>query len=55
MTKQKEIFIPKEPAKVGICAGGDPAYDLSHIGQARAYVAVDVLYRYLKHLGYEVT
>uniref|UniRef100_A0A6V7QSJ9 cysteine--tRNA ligase n=1 Tax=Ananas comosus var. bracteatus TaxID=296719 RepID=A0A6V7QSJ9_ANACO len=29
-------------------------YDLSHIGHARAYVAFDVLHRYLKHLGYEI-
>ncbi|KAI3867722.1 hypothetical protein MKW98_013676 [Papaver atlanticum] len=55
MTKKKEIFIPKEPGKVGIYVGGVPAYDLSHIHNARAYAAVDVLYRYLKHLGYQVT
>ncbi|MCL7037803.1 hypothetical protein MKW94_028885 [Papaver nudicaule] len=34
---------------------GVTAYDLSHIGHARAYIAFDVLYRYLKHLGYAVT
>ncbi|KAI3914616.1 hypothetical protein MKW92_017248 [Papaver armeniacum] len=55
MTKQKEIFIPKEPGKVGMYVCGVTAYDLSHIGHARAYIAFDVLYRYLKHLGYEVT
>ncbi|OVA16358.1 Cysteinyl-tRNA synthetase/mycothiol ligase [Macleaya cordata] len=56
MTKQKEIFIPKEPGKVGMYVCGVTAYDLSHIGHARAYVAFDVLYsRYLQHLGYEVT
>ncbi|KAI3926054.1 hypothetical protein MKW98_028190 [Papaver atlanticum] len=55
MTKQKEIFVPKEPGKVGMYVCGVTAYDLSHIGHARAYIAFDVLYRYLKHLGYEVT
>ncbi|KAK4484226.1 hypothetical protein RD792_011450 [Penstemon davidsonii] len=33
---------------------GVTSYDYSHIGHARAYVAFDVLYRYLKYLGYEV-
>uniref|UniRef100_A0A5B7A8M0 cysteine--tRNA ligase n=1 Tax=Davidia involucrata TaxID=16924 RepID=A0A5B7A8M0_DAVIN len=54
MTKQKEVFVPKVPGKVGMYVCGVTAYDLSHIGHARAYVAFDVLYRYLKHLGYEV-
>ncbi|GFS32846.1 cysteinyl-tRNA synthetase, class Ia family protein [Actinidia rufa] len=54
MTKQKETFKPKEEGKVGMYICGVTAYDLSHIGHARAYVAFDVLYRYLKHLGYEV-
>ncbi|KAA8532689.1 hypothetical protein F0562_032722 [Nyssa sinensis] len=55
MTKQKENFVPKVPGKVGMYICGVTAYDLSHIGHARAYVAFDILYRYLKHLGYEVT
>ncbi|KAJ8619958.1 hypothetical protein MRB53_028487 [Persea americana] len=54
MTKQKEVFKPKDPGKVGMYVCGVTAYDLSHIGHARVYVAFDVLYRYLKHLGYEV-
>ncbi|KAF5940275.1 hypothetical protein HYC85_021442 [Camellia sinensis] len=54
MTKQKEIFKPKEAGKVGMYVCGVTAYDLSHIGHARAYVAFDVLFRYLQHLGYEV-
>jgi cysteinyl-tRNA synthetase len=54
MTKQKEIFVSKEQGKVGMYVCGVTAYDLSHIGHARAYVAFDILYRYLKHLGYEV-
>ncbi|XP_010276942.1 PREDICTED: cysteine--tRNA ligase 2, cytoplasmic [Nelumbo nucifera] len=55
MTKQKEVFKPKEPGKVGMYVCGVTSYDFSHIGHARAYVAFDVLYRYLRHLGYEVT
>ncbi|KAJ4973367.1 hypothetical protein NE237_006541 [Protea cynaroides] len=54
MTKQKEIFKPKEPGKVGMYICGITAYDYSHIGHARVYVAFDVLYRYLLYLGLEV-
>ncbi|KAI3453046.1 hypothetical protein Pfo_009709 [Paulownia fortunei] len=54
MTKQKEIFKPRVEGKVGMYVCGVTSYDLSHIGHARAYVAFDVLYRYLKYLGYEV-
>ncbi|KAI5661442.1 hypothetical protein M9H77_20765 [Catharanthus roseus] len=54
MTKQKEVFKPKEQGKVKMYVCGVTAYDYSHIGHARAYVAFDVLYRYLKHLKYEV-
>ncbi|MCL7030402.1 hypothetical protein MKW94_015263 [Papaver nudicaule] len=55
MTKQKEVFIPKEPGKVGMYVCGVTAYDLSHIGHARCYIAFDVLYRFLRYLGYKVT
>ncbi|KAK4393851.1 Cysteine--tRNA ligase CPS1, chloroplastic/mitochondrial [Sesamum angolense] len=54
MTKQKEIFKPIVEGKVGMYVCGVTSYDLSHIGHARAYVAFDVLYRYLRYLGYEV-
>ncbi|CAH9076044.1 unnamed protein product [Cuscuta epithymum] len=54
MTKEKEMFKPKVPGNVGMYVCGVTAYDLSHIGHARVYVCFDVLYRYLKHLGYKV-
>ncbi|XWS22489.1 hypothetical protein CRYUN_Cryun29cG0039400 [Craigia yunnanensis] len=55
MTQQKEVFKPKIPGKVGMYVCGVTSYDFSHLGHARAAVAFDVLYRYLQHLGYEVT
>ncbi|EOA23805.1 hypothetical protein CARUB_v10017019mg [Capsella rubella] len=55
MTQQKEVLIPINPGKIGMYVCGITAYDFSHIGHARAAVAFDVLYRYLRHLGYEVT
>ncbi|MBA0749343.1 hypothetical protein Gogos_003287 [Gossypium gossypioides] len=54
MSKKKELFRPKVEGKVGMYVCGVTAYDLSHIGHARVYVTFDVLYRYLRHLGYEV-
>ncbi|CAA2967762.1 cysteine--tRNA ligase 2, cytoplasmic [Olea europaea subsp. europaea] len=54
MTKQKEVFRPRVERKVGMYVCGVTSYDLSHIGHARAYVAFDVLYRYLKYIGYKV-
>ncbi|KAL3501741.1 hypothetical protein ACH5RR_036190 [Cinchona calisaya] len=54
MTKQKEIFRPRERGKVRMYVCGVTAYDFTHIGHARAYIAFDVLIRYLKYLGYEV-
>ncbi|XP_042034348.1 cysteine--tRNA ligase 2, cytoplasmic-like [Salvia splendens] len=54
-TKEKELFKPIVDGKVGMYICGVTSYDLSHIGHARAYVAFDVLYRYLKYVGYDVT
>lgn len=55
MSRKKEVFKPKIEGKVGMYVCGVTAYDLSHIGHARVYVTFDVLYRYLRHLGYQVT
>ncbi|XP_050224441.1 cysteine--tRNA ligase 2, cytoplasmic [Mercurialis annua] len=55
MTKNLEVFTPLVPGKVGIYVCGVTAYALSHIGHARAAVVFDVLFRYLQHLGYEIT
>ncbi|CAL1378817.1 unnamed protein product [Linum trigynum] len=55
MSKTVEVFNPIVPGKVGMYVCGVTAYDLSHIGHARAAVVFDVLFRYLQHLGYEVT
>ncbi|XP_072973383.1 cysteine--tRNA ligase CPS1, chloroplastic/mitochondrial-like [Typha angustifolia] len=54
MSKKKEPFKPIMEGKVLMYVCGVTPYSLSHIGHARAYVAFDVLYRYLKHLAYEV-
>jgi cysteinyl-tRNA synthetase len=50
-----EEFQPLRPGKVGMYVCGVTVYDRSHIGHARALVTFDVIYRYLRFLGYEVT
>lgn len=51
----KEEFVPLEPGKVSMYVCGVTVYDHCHIGHARANVVFDVIYRYLRHLGNEVT
>jgi len=54
LTGRKETFIPIEKGRVKMYVCGPTVYDDSHIGHARSVVVFDVLYRYLKFLGYEV-
>src|SRR5690554_5608329 len=54
LTRQKEIFKPIEPGKVGMYVCGMTVYDYCHLGHARVLVAFDVIVRYLKHKGYDV-
>jgi cysteinyl-tRNA synthetase len=55
LTGRVEEFEPLEPGKVRMYVCGVTVYDRSHIGHARALVTFDVIYRYLRFLGYEVT
>ncbi|KAL6901859.1 hypothetical protein ACP4OV_004735 [Aristida adscensionis] len=45
MTKTKELFRPVAEHRVGMYVCGVTPYGLTHIGNARVYVAFDVLYR----------
>lgn len=55
LTRKKEEFVPSRPGKVSLYSCGITAYDLSHIGHARSAVVFDILVRYLRSLGYDVT
>jgi cysteinyl-tRNA synthetase len=55
LSGKKEEFVPVTPGKVRMYVCGVTVYDYCHIGHARANVVFDVIYRYLKWLGYEVT
>jgi len=55
LTGKTEEFVPLTPGEARMYVCGVTVYDRSHIGHARALVAFDVIYRYLKFSGYEVT
>lgn len=55
LTQNKDTFEPIEKGKVRMYVCGITAYDECHLGHARAAVVFDVIYRYFKHLGYDVT
>lgn len=54
-TDKTEEFITIEPNKVKMYVCGPTVYDSAHLGHARCYITWDVLYRYLKFKGYDVT
>jgi len=49
LTRRKENFAPIEPAKVRMYVCGPTVYDRAHIGNARAVIVFDQLYRMLRH------
>lgn len=51
----KEEFVPITPGAVKMYVCGVTVYDFCHIGHARANVVFDVIYRYLRHAGFDVT
>ncbi|MBM4313874.1 MAG: cysteine--tRNA ligase [Deltaproteobacteria bacterium] len=53
--KKKEEFLPLQEGKVGIYVCGITAYDVCHVGHARSAVVFDVITRYLRYRGYDVT
>ncbi len=55
LTGDKEAFVPLEEGKVHMYVCGMTVYDYCHLGHARVMVVFDVVTRYLRHLGYEVT
>ena len=54
LTRKKEVFEPLVAGKVGLYVCGPTVYSDSHLGHARPYITFDLLFRYLKFLGYHV-
>ncbi len=55
LTRQKETFKPIEPGKVRLYVCGMTVYDFCHIGHARVMVVFDMVQRWLRASGFEVT
>ena len=54
LTRQKELFKPMHAPNVGMYVCGPTVYGDPHLGHARPAITFDVLFRYLKHIGYKV-
>lgn len=55
LTNQKEEFKPIEPGKINMYVCGPTVYNYVHIGNMRPVITFDMVYKYFKYLGYEVT
>ena len=55
LTRRKEQFEPLQKGKAGIYVCGPTVYGHAHLGHAKSYVSFDILVRYLRYLGYDVT
>lgn len=55
LTRTKEPFVAINPGKIGMYVCGITVYDHCHLGHARSMVCFDVIIRYLRSQGYEVT
>ena len=54
LSRKKEQFIPLHETSVGMYVCGPTVYGDAHLGHARPAITFDLLFRYLKHLGYKV-
>jgi len=55
LTRSKETFTPRVAGKVGMYVCGMTVYDYCHIGHARVMVVFDIVARYLRYSGYDLT
>ena len=54
LSREKELFAPLKPPFVGMYVCGPTVYGDTHLGHSRPYITFDLVFRYLKHLGYKV-
>jgi len=55
LTRKLEEFKPLSKGKAGVYVCGPTVYGHAHLGHAKSYVSFDVVVRYLRYLGYDVT
>ncbi|MDR1180476.1 MAG: class I tRNA ligase family protein, partial [Bacteroidales bacterium] len=54
LSRKKEEFVPLNPPNAGMYVCGPTVYGDPHLGHARSAITFDLLFRYLKFLGYRV-
>ena len=54
LSGKKEDFTPIHEGKVGMYVCGPTVYNFVHLGNCRTFISFDLIFRYLKHLGYQV-
>ena len=54
LSRQKEHFEPITPDHVGLYVCGPTVYSDVHLGNCRTFISFDIIYRYLKYIGYKV-
>ena len=54
LTRTKSIFKPITPDHVGMYVCGPTVYSDVHLGNCRTFISFDIIYRYLKYVGYKV-
>ena len=54
LTGKKEVFTPIHEGHVGMYVCGPTVYSNVHLGNCRTFMSFDLIYRYLRHLGYKV-
>ena len=55
LTRKRDEFVPRFDKKVSMYTCGPTVYHFAHIGNLRTYTMEDVLEKYLRYLGYDVT
>ncbi|MCB9366197.1 MAG: cysteine--tRNA ligase [Calditrichaeota bacterium] len=55
LSRKVEPFVPRDTGKVAMYTCGPTVYARAHIGNFRTFLVSDLLHRYLKYLGYDVT
>ncbi|SDM22978.1 cysteine--tRNA ligase [Kriegella aquimaris] len=54
LTGKKEVFKPINEGHIGMYVCGPTVYSNVHLGNCRTFMSFDMIFRYLKHLGYKV-